>query len=143
MTKTLHILYVIIAAVMTATTIGCTHNNGDIGKIFGQWQLRSVEAVTPGTEPVMPEGEMYWAFQSSTIRVSLVSDKHDVSESYGNFRIEDQTLFLDFPDTAYPQLIPGADRQSRWQIVKFTSKELILLFTSDDGAESEWKFHKW
>lgn len=143
MTIAIRILSILFAAIPVIFSSGCTHNNGDIGKIFGQWQLQDVESVSEEAKPILPEGKMYWAFQSTTIRVSLIDDRHAIRESYGNFRLADQTLFLDFADTRYPQLIPGVGRQSRWQVEKFTSKELVLLLCADDGSESEWRFHKW
>lgn len=135
-------LFLAVAAVFSAFFIlsGCTRNNGNIGKIFGQWQLQRVE--TEGME--LPEQPAtYWSFQSSTVRVAVLSDMHSFRETYGNFRLEDETLFLDFADERYPELIPGVGRQSEWQLLRLTGKELTVRYQYPDQSSMIWYFKKW
>lgn len=121
---------------------GCTSNNGDIGAIFGQWKLTHIE--TDGMANPMPEPAMTWAFQSSTVRVlQMAGDEHTWSESYGNFRLDDNTLFLDFADERYPMLIPGVSRQSEWQVLRLDSKRLTVRYQYPDQSEMLWYFTKW
>ncbi len=143
--KGLRLTALLLMAAMALALAGCTHNNGDIGPIFGQWQLRSITPDTDGAQPpALPEdAEMYWAFQSSTVRVDLCLPRHEVRSSYGNYRLTDETLFLDFPDESYPQLIPGAGRQSQWQLLRLSGSELTLRLTDADGQASVWTFRKW
>ncbi len=134
-------LMIVAVAIFIA---GCTHNNGDIGTIFGQWQLHSISADADGMQtPVLPKDtHMYWAFQSSTIRVDVCYPMHEIHSSYGNFRLTDETIFLDFPDENYPQLIPSVGRQSKWELLRLSGTELTLRLTAADGTISIWKFHK-
>ncbi len=135
-------LPILIAFILTILSGGCTHNNGDIGPLFGQWQLQSIQSIGVHQHPAL-EGELYWSFQSSTIKVTQIKELHAVTESYGNYRLADETLFLEFPDTSYPLLIPGVDRTSEWEIDRLTNKELWLLLTDSEGNQTEWKFKKW
>ena len=98
------------ALLLSVLSASCTHNNGDIGKIFGKWKLTYIEATD--TEKPETVGTMFWSFQSSTVFVQINDGSHDEIGSYGNFRLADETLFLDFADTDYPNLIPGTERQS-------------------------------
>lgn len=131
----------VIAALTAFLCASCTHNNGDIGKVFGLWKLTSIEAVD--TEKPQYEGTMFWAFQSSTVMVTLVTESHNETVSYGNFRIADETLFLDFADENRPVLIPGTGRQSQWQLLRLDRKRMTLRLEADNEGYTVWNFRKW
>ena len=140
--KTLSFRYMIMAAISLLILTGCTTNNGDIGDILGQWQLTGISS-GDGHATADTDTRMYWSFQSTTIKVLTVSERHQTSETYGNFRISDETLFLDFPDERFPMLIPETGRQSEWQIISLSSKSMTLGKPLAGGETQIWHFRKW
>lgn len=129
------------ALLLSVLSASYTHNNGDIGKIFGKWKLTYIEATD--TEKPETGGTMFWSFQSSTVFVQINDGSHDEIGSYGNFRLADETLFLDFADTDYPNLIPGTERQSEWQLLELTGKKMTLRLQGHDKGYTVWHFTKW
>lgn len=132
-------------SVVTAILItACTHNNGDIGPIFGQWQLTAVETAGTALPVTLPEGNIYWGFQSSTIHMSWITPDHGQDNRFGNFRLDDDTLFLDFPDEGY-QFAPllGLPDQCAMQVIRLTSKQLILMYQPTDDGSVTYTFRKW
>lgn len=136
------LLSMLCCAVMLLLTAGCTSNNGDIGEIFGQWKLERIDTQGMATDPT-PGLTMTWAFQNTTVRVLQMTDAHQSRESYGNFRIADETLFLDFADEDYPMLIPDIPRQSEWQILHLDKSKLTVRYQYPDESSMIWYFKKW
>lgn len=136
------ILSMLCCAVMFLLTAGCTSNNGNIGEIFGQWKLERIDTQGMTTDPT-PGLTMTWAFQNTTVRVLQMTDAHQYRESYGNFRIADETLFLDFADEDYPMLIPDIPRQSEWQILHLDKSKLTVRYQDPDESSMIWYFKKW
>lgn len=68
-----HIGIFIVSLIALCATSACTHNNGDIGFLFGQWRLHEI---TNGntTEPC---DTVFFAFQSNVVQLRKV-----VYESY-------------------------------------------------------------
>lgn len=122
----------------------CTHNDGDIGPIFGQWQLTNVEGGTESNRPADTD-VMYWKFQSSVIEMYTVTPWHTSNNRFGNFRIADNTLFLDFPDSeGYGQPHLGLPRQCELQILRLDSKHLVVEYHPEtDAAGVVFTFRKW
>ena len=79
------------ALLLSVLSASRTHNNGDIGKIFGKWKLTYIEATD--TEKPETGGTHVRSFQSSTVFVQINDGSHDEIGSYGNFRLADETLF--------------------------------------------------
>lgn len=108
----------------------CTRNNGNIGKQFGQWKVTDI---TKNGEPVTDySGNMFWSFQNTTIEMKYLEDNHTYLDTFGNYRIMDETLFITFPDENRPPL-PGlglkAGVENEIQIVKLTGSEMVLAYT--------------
>lgn len=111
----------------------CTHNNGDIGPLFGLWHLESV-ARPDGTQ-VPHEANEFWAFQNTTIRVSIIEDHQTKHDAYGNWRLDDNTLFIDFPDDRYqPDPSTGMPSSCSFQVMKMKKNELVLRSDADGGT---------
>lgn len=113
---------------------GCTRNNGNIGKQFGQWKVTSI--VTDGTPDETYQGNMFWSFQSTTVEIKYVNQNHETVTTFGNYRIMDDTLFITFPDEDRqpPQglgLKPYIENPL--QIVRLTGSEMILAFNDSDS----------
>lgn len=132
-------LYIFLLFGLTMLLNACTHNDGNIGAQFGQWQL--IGAERDGVSIHDWEGEIYWSFQNSTIEMKRVSPDHTAVQTFGNYRIEDETLYLDFPDEARPPLPEfHMPRQAEMQIVRLRGGEMILAY----GAPATlYTFRKW
>ncbi|MBO5029269.1 MAG: lipocalin-like domain-containing protein [Muribaculaceae bacterium] len=118
-----------LIALVVLTLGGCTHNNGDIGPLFGNWKLVSVTGDTEGHE--VPQGcSVDWNFQNSTIHMSMTLSGHRMDNRFGNYRLDDNTLFLDFPDTdtQYGEPLLGLPAQCELQVLRLDGHRLQLLY---------------
>lgn len=132
----------LLAAFALILLSGCTHNNGDIGKIFGTWKMHRAEC--HGVSDPADGTDMFWSFQSGIVRIDMQRSGHDDSHStHGNFRIDDNTLFLDFPDTDRPMPLEGIPDSSEWQILRLTKRELTVMYTFTEGKTVTYYFKKW
>lgn len=148
--KSLRNIYLLFAILLAALfPAGCTHNDGDIGKQFGLWKLNRMTDVAPdGTSVSLDEDArgVYWAFQNTTIEMKRVDERHNEERTFGNYRIADQTLFLDFSD---PDLTPlpgmGLPKESQLAIIRLSHSELVLSYSAGNAAGSVryYYFEKW
>lgn len=141
--------YILLISLCICSLLGaCTHNDGDIGYFFGQWKLVEITADDKVLESY--GGNMFWSFQSSTIEVKTIGENHVATQSFGDFRNADNTLFLSFPDTKYPPpYFFGNLREIECQIVHIDHKTMTLSFVAPQassqgyGATLLLKFKKW
>ena len=64
-----------------------------------------------------------------------------VYQSFGSYRIEDNTLFLSFTDPDFPpRPVTGLPRVCELDILRFTRSELVLSY--QEGTVI-YTFHKW
>lgn len=119
----------------------CTQNGGHIGKIFGRWHIDSIEA--DGCDAPPAALNLYWAFQTDVIQMQRENGHNNFSTIYGRYRIDDNTLFIDFPEASLPNASEGQPpfaetglaRQSALQILRFTSHELVLSYHPDPATD--------
>lgn len=129
MKKTLQILFTALLLVGAAS---CTHNDGNIGPLFGQWKLTSAQTDES-------DAALYISFQSSTVEVKAVYPRHLVEESFGNWTLSEGMLTLDFPDPHRQPPAPfGFEAHERLKVETLTSRRLVL--TSPDRR---LEFEKW
>ncbi len=125
-----------MAAVVSLLS-GCTRNDGNIGKQFGQWQLRrlTVAGVTDTDTKAV-----YWSFQSSTIEMKRMGLSHEAEEqTFGNYTLEGDELTVTFPDRERKPLsgLYLSDPITTLKVVKLTSSELVLRLRGEAGAETD------
>ena len=147
-TNKLHIFLILTALMTMLLTGGCTYNNGDIGPLFGNWKLHSIETDDPqyAMEQMVPEGMgLFIAFQSSTVKMYLVNPEGSADNRYGNYRLEDNTLFLDFPDTdlAHGHPLLGLPDVCELQLLRLDGNRLVLRREPTPQTEVIYTFHKW
>lgn len=60
---------IILSAIvmMFAVLTSCTHNNGDIGDMFGLWKVSSIQA--EGSEENLAPNDLFMAFQNNVVKV--------------------------------------------------------------------------
>lgn len=117
----------------------CTRNDGNIGMLFGQWKLTSM--TTNGVDNADYHGNLFWSFQNTTIEMKEVTANSVVYQTFGNFKVADNTMFLSFPDANFsPNHIVNLPRECELQIIKISGGELILSY--GDPA-TIYTFNKW
>ncbi len=79
----------------------CTHNNGDIGELFGNWRLDRLTA--DGVEVPLYDGAgddapvlFTWAFQSRIIRITAIYSHSLYNDFWGTWEEQPDVLELNF-----------------------------------------------
>lgn len=115
----------------------CTRNHGDIGPWFGTWHVKSITA--DGTA-VNYEGDYFFQFQSKVFRVSLVTDREHLVESFGTWDKNDGKMTISFPDpTVYYIEVPGLEPRNEFTVTTTSSHE--VTFTKTDANGTTFAYH--
>ncbi len=136
---------IILAALLSPLLLlaSCTHNNGDIGPVFGLWQLTQVEGGDVEYTPSV-QYTIYWCFQSTTIQMFSVDDHHNNDQRFGNFSMTDDRLNIDFPDTGgYGAPLLGLPRQCSLDVLQLDGSRMTLRYAPADSGETIYYFRKW
>lgn len=133
-----------ILAVVMVWLCGCTRNDGDIGPLFGTWQLTEREVTGEEVSaPLPPVKGLFWSFQSSVIEMKHVYGTSRYESVYGNWDLQGKTLTLDFPDPAQPMLeeflLP---RRCEVEVTELDGKNLHVEYRMEGGGEVKYKFRK-
>ena len=123
----------IITLLLLLSLGSCTRNHGDIGIWFGTWH---VERITASDTTVDVEGNYFFQFQSKVFRVSLVSDHHQVVESYGTWEESEggNKMTISFPDpNVYYIDMPGLEEINHFTVTKATSSDITFTKTNTTG----------
>lgn len=135
----------------------CTHNNGDIGELFGTWKLQSI--TINNSLDTNYQNNILWKFQSSIISMIKTNDAtHDRFESWGTWEYANDGSQIIFDFTHFDNDNPvGADKYSplsethlpkatkiRLDIKKLNGNEMILSYIDDSNGDSYiYKLKKW
>lgn len=126
---------------------GCTHNNGDIGALFGTWKLTSVsiDGVTAGL--ISEDRYITWAFQNNIVYVELLSEHQTHIDTYGTWEWveEGKTMRLNFThiggfpwgDVPFPGEIVF-----EVQVTELNKKHLKFVYVTDTGEKINYGFQK-
>lgn len=128
--KTARILTV--ALLLAVLTLGCTQDNGYIGRIFGSWRLTSM---TLDGEPVAaPAGsETFWSFQGKIVMVTLQTEAHEYTKQYGTFeRMDGNILRVDFSHHS-DDVAPGTGGYAAPQWMGFPASGIFDLREAKNG----------
>lgn len=137
--KHIRLIIILLIGVVAA---GCTHNNGDIGPLFGKWKVTSIVAEGITADPY--QGNVFWDFQSHTISVSEQMPNHDYSQGFGNWSMSGDELTIDFPDeTRQPPAASLLPSSCRLQVLKLNTGHAIFLLHRADGATITFTLKKW
>lgn len=84
-----------LRALLAATALlaaACTHNDGDIGDLYGRWQLTEMQVADSTATP----RDLFFSFQSSVIFV-LASDydRHEANDFAGNYIHTGDSLIIE------------------------------------------------
>jgi hypothetical protein len=73
-----------------------------------------------------------------------VLDSNETKDVYGNYRLYDNTLFLDFPDDIYEPLSDlRLPRQCELQVIKMTGNEMVFEYQPEDENTITYTLKKW
>lgn len=90
-------LATIFVLFLTVLVVPSCTNDGDIGDLYGQWQLRQYQR----GDSVATFDEAFMSFQNSVVQMQVSnSDAHRSFSIWGNFQHVGDSLFLDFTVTA-------------------------------------------
>lgn len=112
----------------------CTHNNGDIGPLFGNWKITSIDI--NGVPDASYKGNIFFAFQNDVTNMKAIYDDHSYSECYGRWEIDGDNLILTYNDTRlYPlkesYLSVGTNI---CHIIQLTNKDMKLSMTNSEAT---------
>ena len=136
------IRYILLFFCLLLAQAGCVQNGGNIGKIFGKWVLLKIEG--DNTAPPAQKGVIYFSFQKDVIQLQQDNGLHSISEAYGLFRINDNILYLDFPEEdklPFPET--GLEEKCSLQILKLTNKEMELMYHTSPDESLIYYLRKW
>lgn len=131
--------------------MACTHNNGDIGELFGRWRLESLTA--DGTEVKLYDDEtlLYaWSFQSSLLFIQVIQPYNSYYNVKGTWSRDDDILRVNFGYTgndgemyyAPPENLHLDRGVNDLEILRFTSEELILEKIGENEVKYVYRLKK-
>lgn len=143
-----------VMAVMMAVVTGCTHNNGDIGPLFGSWTLQ--EITIDGTPDASYGHNMTWNFQNHNLSIMTVYPHHDRAENMGTWEwvTQDRVIGLNFtyknadgvvggsPFCPPPGLHLPSGQILVMDVAQLTSSDMTLVYENADGEMIKYKFTK-
>lgn len=132
----------LLLTIMIGVCSGCTHNNGDIGPLFGKWKLTEISI--DGNIDNGYGGNIFWSFQSSTVNMIKVSEHHQTKATYGSWTQTDDILTISFPDEDFsPMEELNLKTVNDFNIIKLSGSQMTLRSVDNDDATTEYKFQKW
>lgn len=121
---------------------GCTHNNGDIGPLFGKWKVTAIEV--DGTEACDYAGNVFWNFQSHTIGITAILPDHERIDGFGNWTLVNNILSLSFPDSdKLPPVQAALPSQCLLEVVTLNTRHAIFRYRSAEGSSLTYFLTKW
>lgn len=140
---------------LSLLAFGCSHNDGDIGPLFGTWRLESVTADGADVD-LHEDGSLLidWRFQSHLIQIQTVFEHYSYQNVMGTWQMTehpDRILALDFSGhnvdgtgfyTPPSQLHLVRGGVTPLTIERLNGKDLRLSYTSADGVTYAYKLRK-
>ena len=142
--------YIFTALLAIAAMCSCTHNNGDIGPLSGQWKITDIattDAVT-GTVTHNATSGAFLSFQNDVVTLTQVYDgQHQSALSYGQWELNGNSLTLYF-DISDGVSLPGAMFYPRadFNIETLSGSELVMTLTGnlpEGAAQVCYTLKKW
>jgi len=132
---------------------GCTHNNGDIGPLFGTWVLDKM--TVDGQEANLGPEHTFLQFQGKIVMAKLIDDRHSLLfYSVGTWEREGDEMFLDYTHhddefeagtgqySAPDWLLLTTNSINRLKVLSLDNKYMRLQFTTQDGRTAIYNFRK-
>ena len=142
--------YIFTALLAIAAMCSCTHNNGDIGPLFGQWKITDIATTDAATGTVTHNATSgaFLSFQNDVVTLTQVYDgQHQLALSYGKWEINGNSLTLYF-DISDGVSLPGAMFYPRadFNIETLSGSELVMTLAGnlpEGAAQVCYTLKKW
>lgn len=150
----------LISKTLLATIVflasACTHNDGDIGNLFGTWRVDSftIDGVAQENDQI---SNTTFSFQNNIVAITLVKDAYlTYNTRYGTWSESDGYFTLNFTNTSDLHTSPvgnGVYGAPEWldmvsdepmvmQKYDTAKNAFTLVWHSPDGKILEYKLHK-
>lgn len=139
-----NILQTAFLAILLIILSGCTRNNGDIGKLFGQWKVTSITA--DGEDVYDCDGVLYFAFQSSVYCQKLVNEETHWDDCvYAKWKYDGNGIIIDFSDSDYtPFPATGMLKgPNPIEIVNQKDNDMVMSHVNTSGVKFVYTLKKW
>lgn len=141
--KIKHIVSMMVLMVAVLAPTSCTKNNGNIGNLFGMWQIQSIEVngqdATPTTET------LYLAFQSNSLLLRGANDTHQTNEVFGVFVHEGDKIQLNFNISGWVPPVSSHLTQgvNDGTIQTLTGKDFVFTVVNNNSETVRFVCKKW
>lgn len=128
---------------MMLALCSCTHNGGPSGNLYGRWYLERIDG--KNVEVPTQNGDLYWSFQKDVILMQKDNGFHSVFQRFGLFLVEEDYLYLNFPDEEAPPFPETGLKvgENKLQIQKMTGKEMELIYHPKSDESLIYFLRKW
>ncbi len=152
MKKIVRKLYILPLLMLACFLVSCTHNNGDIGSLFGTWKLTAI--LIDGQLAEDYSGNCFWSFQNDIIAFTLEDDplSHSAQRRWGTFVRSEGYISLnlshkgnganDYLYQIFPVLRLPAEEDVPLKILKDSGGEMELELTAVDGSRIVYTLKK-
>ena len=125
----------------------CTHNNGDIGDLFGIWVLKSVSIDGLDIKFISDDQNVTWAFQNNIVSVTLLAAHESRLETYGTWEWEDEgkIMHLDFTHIGgfpWGELPFPGEISFNVRVKELNKKNLKFVYVTETGEQMDYVFQK-
>lgn len=151
--KQLHNIRLHLIAATLLLLSACATNNGDIGPLYGIWQLTDY---TVGETTYTEDPQRYttsWSFQNNILQIEQATPLHDRTQRTATYQVDDNTMTINFmhhddeltPGTGIyqaPEWIQFPQGITTFQLRYTDNRHLSLTTTTDKGITIRYNLHK-
>ncbi|MDE6370211.1 MAG: lipocalin-like domain-containing protein [Duncaniella sp.] len=141
------LMYVAAVVIMTA----CTRNNGDIGPLFGRWQLDAMSA-DGVKQNIYNDSELLyvWAFQGNIIEIQTILPHQSWKKAMGIWNYTDDGIELDFSykdnygegEYTQPEVLMIPRGLTRLTFASHNRGAMTLWWVNAEGVRYEYSLTK-
>ncbi len=130
----------------------CTHNNGDIGPLFGQWAMTTITCDGAPVDGISAD-DYTWRFQNDIVMISLADRTAHTTLNYtATWELNGKALEIDFRQKSdvhpngvpVPEVLGFTQRNTAYtlNVDAMTSSRMSLTLHSPDGHVCSYTLEK-
>ena len=125
-----------IYIIFTGLFISCTQNNGDIGYLFGKWQLREIQTANES----VAYDSVFYNFQGGVVELQRILPYYAADRAWGYFKHNQNELTLTIRNRALHEMAKYQlpDTLVTFKVQELTNKGMTLQL----GEETIYRFRK-
>lgn len=145
------IMRALMCVITVVVMVGCTRNNGDIGPLFGRWQLDAMSA-DGVKQNIYNDNELLyvWAFQGNIIEIQTILPHQSWKKAVGIWSYTDDGIELDFSykdnygegEYTPPEVLGIPRGLTRLTFASQSSGAMTLWWVNDAGVRYEYCLKK-